>query len=90
MHLDENWQYFGSAAIALAGWRLYFQIYVRKISELYRWRNDIDKRFNELNLDIVRDYATKKEMERAFNKLDEHIEQVRESLDRLREKLERR
>jgi hypothetical protein len=80
----------GLLGLALSGWNFYLQSKLREISALWRWKDAFEKSYQEDRLEAVKEFATKSEVKEAFDKLDHHMEEIRRSLDRLRDRLEPR
>ena len=74
----------------LSGWNLYIQSKLRAVNVCFEKLDDLQDKFNQYKLDVLREFATKDEVGKAVDKLDSHIEDVRRSVDRLRETIERK
>lgn len=76
--------------IAFTGWNLYLQGKLREISALWRWKDGFIQCYQEDRLMQIEKFATKVEMKESFDRLDHHLEEIRRSVDRLRDRLEPR
>ena len=81
-------------AIAFSGWNLYFHSKISSLRALWKWKDEFVKEYADDQLSLVKDYATKDEVASAIERLDTHMrnemQQLRRSIDRLRDKLDDR
>jgi len=74
--------------IAFTGWNFYLQGKIREIAALWRWKDQFIEDYQNDRLAAVEKFATKSEVKDAFERLDHHLEEIRRSVDRLRDRLE--
>jgi Tfp pilus assembly protein PilO len=77
----------GVLGLAFTGWNFYLQGKLREISALWKWKDEFEKMYQADQLASVKEFATKSEVKEAFDRLDHHMEEIRRSIDRLRDKL---
>lgn len=78
----------GLVAIALSGWNLYLQGKAREISSLWKWKDSFEALYRDNRLSDIREFATKAELHDAFNRVDRHLDDIRRSVDRIRDRLD--
>ena len=78
----------GVVGVAFSGWNVYLQGKIKEISALWSWKDEFEKTYQEDRLSSIEKFATKSEVKDAFDKLDHHLEEIRRSVDRLRDRLE--
>ena len=76
--------------LAFSGWNLYLQSKLREIGKLWSWKDSFEEKYNEHRVDMAKEFATKSELREAFDRIDHHLEDIRRSVDRLRDRLEPR
>jgi Tfp pilus assembly protein PilO len=74
--------------LVLSGWNFFLQSKLREISALWKWKDAFEAKYQEDRLQAIKEFATKSEVKEAFDRLDHHMEEIRRSIDRLRDKLE--
>ena len=78
----------GLIALALSGWNVYLQSKLASLAALWSWKDDFLEEYGDHKLAMVEKFATKDEVAKALEKLDHSFDELRRSIDRLRDKLD--
>lgn len=81
--------YAGLATLAGTGWNLFLSSKLSSLRALWKWKDDFVDEYGEYKISVVKEFATKSEVAAAVEKIDNHIDSLRRSIDRLRDFLER-
>ncbi len=68
------------------GWLAVLQLRFRQIDNLFRWKDTFLAQYNSDKVELVREYATKDDVNDGFEKLEKHIDSLGNKIDKFMER----